>query len=182
MASGTSAGVVAKANWNNITGNVSSSPVALHDETGAANGATVTWTSDNTWAVPISSTTNGNIMMMTGYLDTGLENTSTVTVAGLPSSSTGYDIYVYTDGDNAGSTDTGTYQIIVNGSTVGSIKATDPGNSNFNGTFTQANNSNGNYVKFSAIQVTGFTINAIPTTAQDADLRDALNGMQIIPH
>jgi hypothetical protein len=174
-----SAGVVAKTNWNNASNNTGS--LALVDETGAANGATVSWTSDNTWAVPISGSTS-NIHMMTGYLDNGNQNTTTVTVAGLPSSSTGYDIYVYTDGDNETAKVTGTYQISGSGITTTSIQAIDPANVNFSGTFTQANNSNGNYVKFTAIQATGFTIKGIPTTASDNVLRAPINAIQIVPH
>src|SRR5437764_13431457 len=104
--------------------------------------------------------------MMRGYLDNGNQNTTTVTVAGLPSSATGYDVYVYTDGDNGSDGSfTGTYQISGSGITTTSIKATDPTNVNFNGTFTQANNSNGNYVKLISIQATGFIIKAIPTSS-----------------
>ena len=176
-----SAGVVAKSNWNNAANNVSSTPLALKDETGASTGATATWTSDNNWAVPISGTT-GNIHMMQGYLDNGNQNSTTVNVAGLPASATGYDVYVYTDGDNDTATVTGTYQISGAGITTASVKATDPGGVNFSGTFTQANNSNGNYVKFSSIQATAFTITAIPTTASDNVLRAPLNGIQIVPH
>ena len=181
MGSSDTAGVLAKANWNNAFNNVSSSPLALVDETGTANGATVTWTSDNTWAVPISGTT-ANIKMMRGYLDSGNQNNTTVTVSGLPSSSIGYDIYVYTDGDNGSASRTGTYQISGSGITITSVNATDPANANFNGTFMQASNNNGNYVKFSSIQATAFTITAIPGTASDGTLRAAVNGIQIIPH
>ena len=41
------------------------------------------------------------------------------------------------------------YQISGAGITTTTINLTDPGNTNFNATFTQANNSAGNYVKFS---------------------------------
>src|SRR6185503_9852657 len=61
------AGVVAKTNWNNAAGNVSSAALALNDEAGVRNGATVTWTSDNNWALPITDTA-GNARMMRGYL------------------------------------------------------------------------------------------------------------------
>ena len=49
-----SAGVMAKANWNNATGASRSTPLALVNETGAASGATVTWTSNNVWSTPIT--------------------------------------------------------------------------------------------------------------------------------
>src|ERR1700686_1738130 len=98
MASSESAGVVAKANWNEAAGANSSSPLSLLDETGAATGATVSWTSDNVWSTPIADVA-GNSRMMRGYLDTGDANPSTVNVSGLAAGT--YDIYVYTDGDNA---------------------------------------------------------------------------------
>src|SRR5262249_21342898 len=43
MGASESAGVVAKTNWNNATNNASATAVSLVDETGAANGSSVTW-------------------------------------------------------------------------------------------------------------------------------------------
>ena len=85
-----SAGVVARPNWNNATGATRSTPLALKDDAGAATGATVVWTSDNVWSTPIADQA-GNARLMKGYLDTGLGNASTVTVAGLPAAA--YDVY-----------------------------------------------------------------------------------------
>ncbi len=181
MGASESAGVAAKANWNNAANNVSGAPLALNDETGVSNGALVTWTSDNTWALPITDAA-GNVRMMRGYLDTGNQNPSSISVSGLPPSPAGYDVYVYTDGDNAGSTNTGTYSISGSGITSASVKATDPANVNFSGAFTQATGSNGNYVKFSAIPATAFTITATPGTASDNMRRAPVNGIQIVPH
>src|SRR6185312_8404831 len=109
-------------------------------------------------------------------------NPTVVNVAGLPASSTGYDIYVYTDGDNPSTTRTATYSISGAGITTTTITAIDPANVNFSGTFTQANNSNGNYVKFSSIQATGFTITARPVSSSaDTFLRAPINGIQVVP-
>src|SRR6185312_16651880 len=181
MGSSESAGVVAKTNWNNAAGNVSSTALALNDETGASNGATVTWSADNNWALPITDTA-GNVRMMRGYLDTGNQNPSTISIAGLPPCSTGYDVYGYTDGDNEGSTVTGAYAISGSGVTTTSVQATDPANVNFSGAFTQAINTNGNYVKFSSIQATAFTITATPISASINVLRAPVNAIQIVPH
>jgi hypothetical protein len=180
MGASESAGVVAKTNWNNAANNASAKALALVDETGAANGASVTWTADNNWSLPIPDSP-GNVRMMRGYLDTINQNPTTVNISGLPASSTGYDIYVYTDGDNPTATVTATYQLSGSGITTASVTATDAANTNFSGTFTQAGNSAGNYVKFGAIQATAFTITAIPTTASDGHLRAPLNGIQIVP-
>ena len=65
MGAAESAGVVAKANWNNATGASRSTPLALIDETGAATGATVTWSSNNLWNTPITDQA-GNRRMMKG--------------------------------------------------------------------------------------------------------------------
>ena len=60
-------------------------------------------------------------------------------------------MYVYADGDNGGATRTAAYAISGAGITTTTVNLTDAANTNFNATFTQANNSPGNYVKFSII-------------------------------
>ena len=181
MAATEVAGVVAKSNWNQATGASSSTALALVDETGSATSAKATWSSDNTWKLPITDAP-GNVRMMEGYLDNGFGDNSTVTVTGLSANSGGYNVYVYTDGDNSTSTRTGLYQISGTGITTTSISATDAANTNFSGTFTQATNSNGNYVVFTiGSTATGFTITAIPSTASSSTERAPLNGMQIVP-
>jgi hypothetical protein len=169
------AGVVPKANWNSATGATRSTPLALKDETGASSMSTVTWTADNTWATPIADDP-GNRRLMKGYLDNGLEGATSVTVAGLPGGT--YDVYVYVDGDGGGSR-TGSYRISGAGITTTTITLTDPGNTNFDATFTQANNTTGNYVKFS-IDATGFTLTATPGPASDGRSRAPVNGIQIV--
>ena len=99
-----------------------------------------------------------------------------VTVAGLPGGT--YDVYVYVDGDGGGSR-TGSYRISGAGITTTTVTLTDPGNTNFDATFTQANNSTGNYVKFS-IDATGFTLTATPGPASDGRSRAPVNAIQIV--
>ena len=178
MAASEVAGVVPKSNWNDASG-ANGSGLALVDETGAATGATVTWTASSVHSMAIADTA-GNFRMMNGYLDTVNQN-AIVTVAGLPTNSAGYDLYVYADGSNGTATRTGTYQISGAGITTTSINLTDAANTNFSGTFVQANNSNGNYVMFT-INATGFTLTAIPSTASDGVMRAPVNGIQIVPH
>jgi hypothetical protein len=178
MAATESAGVIAKTNWNSATGASRSTALALKDETGAATGVTVTWTSDNTWATPVTDQA-GSRRMMKGYLDQGSGNATTVTVAGLPAA--GYDIYLYVDGDNGVTARTSAYTISGTGITATTINLTDPANTNFNATFTPANNSNGNYVKFAGINVTsGFTLTATPGASTNGK-RAPVNGIQIVP-
>jgi hypothetical protein len=181
MASTESAGVVAETNWNQASGNISASSLALVDASGNGTGASITWTADNVWNTPIADTP-GNYRMMRGYLDTGFGNTTTAIVSGLPSAPNGYTVYIYADADNGSTTKTATYQIAGTGITTTSITLTDAANTNFSGTFTQANNGKGNYVVFTiASGVSGFTISAIPTSASDGNLRAPLNSIQIVP-
>jgi uncharacterized membrane protein len=175
------AGIVAQANWNNATGMTSAAPLVLVDQTGASSGATVTWSTNGIYELPITDTA-GNNRMMRGYLDT-VGSTTTVTVAGLPTNAAGYTVYVYADGDNVSATRTGAYQISGSGITTTSVNLTDAANVNFGGTFTQANNSSGNYVLFSiSAAATGFTITATPGTSTDTYSRAPLNAIQIVPN
>jgi hypothetical protein len=97
---------VAQANWNNLNTLSGSADSLVADAGGASQPitATVEWTSANTW----SSTGRGeennalegaNLTLMTGYLDTGADTTTTVTISGIPEDLTGaehgYDVYVY---------------------------------------------------------------------------------------
>jgi hypothetical protein len=90
---------------------------------------------------------------------------------------------VYVDGDNATASHTGVYQLSGSGITTTSVSLTDAPNTNFNGTFTQANNSSGNYVQFSNISITasGFTMTATPGATSNSNPRAPVNGIQIIP-
>ena len=65
MGAAESAGVLPKANWNNATGASRATALALVDETGAPSGATVTWSSNNTWQTPITDQA-GNRRLMRG--------------------------------------------------------------------------------------------------------------------
>jgi hypothetical protein len=180
MGSAEVAGVVAKSHWNNATGTSNgSTPLSLVDETGGATGATVTWSADNLHSLPIQDQP-GTVRMMAGYLDDHYGNPTTVTVSGLGSNANGYSVYVYADGDNGSATRSGTYQISGAGITTTSITLTDPANTNFSGTFAQANNTNGNYVVFT-IHATAFTLSVTPKAASDGTMRAPVNGIQIMP-
>ena len=175
------AGVIPKGNWNNLIGAVSNGPQPLADETGTVTTATALWTSENPWMMPIAGSP-ANFAMMQGYLDDLNGGTTTVTLAGLPSVPNGYQIYVYTDGDNAGSARSATYSVTGPGVTGASILVTDLGNTNFSGTFTLATaaQTNGNYVVFTA-PGPGFTITATPQMSVDGNLRAPVNGIEIMP-
>ena len=174
------AGVISKSNWNNANGASNASPLGLVDETGTATSATVTWTSDDVWQQPIADQP-GNVRMMKGYLDNGSQDTSTVTVSGLPADPNGYNVYVYAQGASSSSTNNAIYQISGTGITTTSSTLTY--NSNFTGTFIQSTASNpiGNYLVFTIPNVSGFTLSAIPSTASSGYERAPINGLQIVP-
>ena len=176
MAASESAGVLPQANWNTATGASRTAALPLLDETGAASGATVTWASAGTWAIPITDQA-GTRRLMKGYLDTTDTSVTTITVAGLPNAA--YDVYVYSDGDNDTSARTGAYRISGAGITATTINATDAASTNFNAAFTQAAGSSGNYVKFSVV-AGGFTLTATPV-GTSGTRRAPLNAVQIVP-
>jgi hypothetical protein len=175
-----SAGVIAKKNWNKALGFSSTGSLPLIDETGTTTSASVSWSSSNSWALPIASSV-GNSRMMAGYLDNGNGSPISVTVSGLPVNANGYDIYVYTDGDNAAMTRTATYDLTGAGFPSASIRATDSANTNFSGSFVQAAGSNGNYVIFTAVKAAAFTLTATPFSVAGTGLRSPINGLQIMP-
>jgi beta-lactam-binding protein with PASTA domain len=171
------AGVIAKPNWNNATGAVRSTALPLVDEQGSSTGATVTWTANNIWKTVIADQP-GNARMMKGYLDSTNGSTTTVTVAGLVDRA--YDVYVYADGDNRAFDRSAAYTISGAGMVPTTGTLTDAANTNFETTFTLADDSNGNYVKFT-ITGTGFTVSATPLAPLVGTRRAPLNGIQIVP-
>ncbi len=101
MTPATSAGVVAQTNWNNMADTpVQLSPVALGNDAGAASGAMITWSSNNTWGVSANSASQP---LMDGYLDSsGGSPIITATFDGIPFGE--YEVYVYVGSDGNGRT------------------------------------------------------------------------------
>jgi outer membrane protein assembly factor BamB len=174
MGGSESAGVVPKTNWNNAAG-ASGSGQVLKDETGTSTSARLTWAANHLTASGITDTA-GNFRMMKGSVNTSNTSTTTITVSGLTSHT--YDVYLYFNENTFGASRTSAYTISGTGITTTTIKGID--NAQFNGTFTQANNSVGNYVKFT-ITAAGFTVTAKPVSSTDSNLRAPVNGIQIIP-
>jgi beta-lactam-binding protein with PASTA domain len=179
--SGEIAGVVPQPNWNSADGAEADTPLALVDETGTSTGATVTWSAASLWLTQIQDAP-GNPGMMKGYLNTSTKpnnpSTTTVTVSGLARRT--YDVYVYTDGDNRADLRSASYSISGPDITTTTITVIDAPDTDFTGTFTAAEDSAGNYVKF-RIAATGFTISATPVSSVKDSLRAPLNGIQIVP-
>jgi hypothetical protein len=173
------AGLIARVNWNNASGASNQSGLLLFDETGTTTGASVTWTADSLWSLNIVDQP-GNNRLMKGYLDTGNLNPTNVSVTGLNSGT--YNLYVYVDGDNGSATHSASYQLSGPGLATTSVTLTDPPNTDFSGTFTQANNSAGNYVLFTGVSISsGFTVTATPGQSSNAYPRAPVNGIQIVP-
>jgi len=172
-----SAGVVAETNWNNVIG-TNGSNLALHYVTGAASGATLTWSANHNSAEAVTNALS-NYRMMNGYINTATNTTTTIAVAGLPADANGYKLYVYAEENTSGATRVAAYKISGAGITTTTISATDP--NTFAGTFTQASDSTGNYVVFTLGNVAGFTLTATPVSASDGILRAPVNGLQLIP-
>ena len=176
------AGVVPQANWNNAVG-TSGTAQPLSDATGAASGATVTW--NTRWLASVSGDSPGdaNAKLMKGYLDQGNNNTTTVSVNGIPYAE--YDVIIYFDGGgNAGNPSlerSGDYSV----NTVTQMDLRD--NVNWpiaagGGVFVQATSGMvGNFALFEGMSGSSM-IMAQPTSVPGGDttLRSPVNGIQII--
>ena len=186
---------VASSNWNNLdTGTGSGGSLEYADST-PVTGATVSWTTDlGAWHLydgtppPVG---NGDRMWQ-GYLDA--ENSSTVTVSGL-SFAGSYDVYVYFDGNNGGSSRSSNYAIgamfasgedsestsWASGQNVDKVYQLPVAGGTSGGTFPVAgpNGNEGNYVLLSGITGSSFTLAATPGATPDIN-RAPINGIQIV--
>jgi alpha-galactosidase len=183
MGSSEVAGVVSETNWNNASGAIVVKAMPLKDVTGGPSGATVEWLAKSTSINNNISDTAGSKRMMRTLLDISNANfdTATVMVNGLSANPNGWNVYVYFDGGNGTETREGSYVISGPGITTTTVFGIDAASTDFSGTFIQANNSAGNYVKFSIPNVPGFTVDATPYINGASTLRAPINGIQIIP-
>ena len=90
-------GLVLADNWNNLTGANSSESFSLNKSDGTSSGASVTWTSSNTWSW--GGSTND---WMKGYLDDGGSGVS-IEIADIPYENYNVIIYQATDQGAGGS-------------------------------------------------------------------------------
>lgn len=164
------AGVLGVSNWNNTSGQ-NGSAADLIDASGAATGASVEWTSNNTWASQGRGEDNNtapegnNRNLMTGYLDTNADDPNSVTVSGLPFEGE-YNVYVYTKGGVNGRG--GDYTI--GDKTVSHIDV-----SAFNGDFVFG--SEGDVLVFTGLSGESFTLTGQPTTGGPP--RAPINGIEV---
>jgi len=155
-------GVVDSGNWNNITGNASTTAIPLNDSNGAAGAATLTsFTATNTFS------TGSTNQLLNGYLDnTGAGQN--VVIAGIPY--TGYSVYAYFGSDGVGRTGsmtigTTTYDYSTQGNVTAYTQTTD----------TTGANPSANYAIFSNQTTSGFTI-----TQNRGSNNSGLMGLQIV--
>jgi autotransporter-associated beta strand protein len=182
MGSGESAGVVSQINWNNLTGATGSSSSLVNGSGSTVSGLSISYSSTNTWADGGVSNTAGNNRLMRGYLDQNTDSAVvSVSVSGLGFGSGIYDIYVYNAGD--GNNRTGNY-------TIGSQTYWANDNATFSGSFTQATGDTdpgsfsaatpGNYMVFSSVMGSGFTLEATGAYSNGDALRAPVNAIQIV--
>jgi hypothetical protein len=177
----TVAGLVPQNNFNNFTTASGSDVLNLSD--GSASGASINWNSNNTWATgALPGSPTGDQLLMNGYLDdspTG--NAIDVSISGLPTSIAGdgtapYNVILYIAGDTAGRGGGVTVSTASN-----TLTGTFTDSGSFNGTYVQATDgpgTQGNYVLFTGVTGTDFSINLTPSIGGTP--RIPLDGLQIV--
>jgi hypothetical protein len=172
LAPTTVAGLVPLSNWNTLTKNAGTAPLTLASNGGWSN-VKVSWFGEGSWRLGIPAST-GNHILMDGYLDDYYGGTISVSVSGLSEQpSLGYDVIVYTDGDNGGAQRKAVYTLL------GISQENNDNAVNFSGTFVES--PTGNYVRFRNVKATSFTLYATPSGTSDGVYRAPVNAIQIFP-
>jgi hypothetical protein len=163
--------VVRQMNWNPVTG-AAGAGVALEDSNGMPTPAVVTFFgSANTWSFNIPDMPGDN-RLMRGYIDTTATSPTVVVINNVPYAN--YDVYLYADGDNGGSTRQGVYYV---NSLLDNQICVDPAGQNFNGTYINGQN----YLVFPN-QTHHMCIILVQPDQSVGGFRAALNGIQIVNH
>ena len=177
LAANDSAGVIPQINWNNnlpsnvdgpSSGDTSNivSPLAgkLVDNTGTDSGATVTWTTPNTWGAS-SGSSSGDRKLQQNLLFTQAGD-AVVTFGNIPYSE--YDVYVYISGGfNGGG---GQTKNSINGGAV--LTSTAPVHSS---PWDEASDLSGNYLLYSGLTASSFFV-----TQHDTSGQSGMQGVQIV--
>ncbi len=189
---------VAQANWNNLSGATTPVdgegnpvPFGAKTDTAGSTSVTVTWDSNNTWSSTgggeeNNTFTEGNLTLLTGYLDTADATTTKVNIAGIPDALTagGYDVYVYALGGVAGRG--GGYRVVSPTGTVLKpyILAKAPANpSSYQEVVAGATHAAGTYMVFSGLKAGAITIEATSAAPQGtgSPARAPINAIQLVP-
>ena len=186
---------VAQANWNNLSGastpldgEGNPVPFGAKTDTAGSTSVTVTWESSNTWSSTGSGEENnafaeGNLTLMTGYLDAADTSTTKVNIAGIPDALTagGYDLYVYTLDGVAGAG--GRYRVVSPAGAVLKpyVLAKSPTNPSSHAAVVAGSTpATGTYLVFSGLKAGAITIEA---QAQGAGTPAGapINAIQLVP-
>jgi hypothetical protein len=173
------AGVVPTANWNVAVGDSGALGGLIQDTNGVgmATGASVAWSSNNTWNNAASGGSDtfpgaGDHTLMNGYLDGESNNVAaTATLSGL--TGTAYDVYVYSESVE-GSKQSGGF--FINGVHVPG-SGTFPG-SNIGPTYVQTvTGTAGNYLFLGDVAPVG---GVITITDDGTSFRIPMNGVELV--
>jgi hypothetical protein len=187
---------VAQANWNNLSTLTGSNNAIVADVDGTAQLTltTVAWSGNNTWASAGRGEENNGFAgpdraLMTGYLDTEADTTSTVTISGIPGSlaENRYDVYVYTLGGVAGRG--GSYRIVdpASGAVLkGYVKSQSPANPAAHVQVPTADPDawgEGTYVAFKSLTATSIRVEAttVDPWGFGSPNRAPINAIQLVP-
>ncbi|MGE3311030.1 MAG: sugar-binding protein [Limisphaerales bacterium] len=188
---------VAQGNWNNLADPtpLTGLPVLLRTDTGANTATTVYWEAANNWASTglgeeNNSFAEANLVLMTGYLDTGAPSTTTVTIENIPVelyAGNGYDVYVYALGGVPGRG--GGYRIVdLAGTVLKPYVLAKSGTSPT--TFVEVPQDlgsgvfgEGNYIVFKALKAPSIKVEATtePPQATGDTPRAPINAIQLVP-
>jgi hypothetical protein len=191
LAAGDLAGAVPQRNWNNLTTADGMDVGSLELDNGAASTATVTWSSNNTWASLRAGEMNNNFTgpdrnLMTGYLDSTdvAAGATTVTVNNIDAAvrTPSYDVLVYmANGSQAvrggGFTlASGGSSQLKYGSTGGpgpAMHIEDPG--------TDIDNTiHGSYLRFRGLTGSSFTLTADASLTTPGGFRATVAAVQVV--
>lgn len=170
---------VAQTNWNVLTGS-SFTNHALSDSTGASTTATLSGSANGGYfAGGSSAPPAGNAKLASGELYNGWPGSPTLTVANIPYAT--YDVYVYAAIDATGRAQT--VSLTPSGGSTSSYSFTTEGGgsawtvatSTWNGTGTQPSLPSANYVHFTGVSGSSFTL------SWGAPGNGGMNGIQIVP-
>lgn len=176
MDSTDTAGVVAQANWNNVTQAAANggSIADMTDDSGAPSGISVTWAGDTSWS-SANGTTNGDNKMMDGYLDdtTATPGGSTVDFTNITFPL--YDVFVYFGSDGNGRTGT-----VTDGTTTFSYTTNSALGGGFPDGYVQTTDTAGGNPLANYAVFTGLSGSALQITNNRGSNNTGIHGIQVV--
>ena len=204
------AGVFAASSWNNVTNATTLIVDPLLSDGSTGTGITLAFPTYGSFTFAGGGYSGGIPGTFSGTSGTGAgfnslyrsnidprggatANTAAVRIEGLsilPGFSSGYTLYVYTDGNNLTASRIGQYALYAGSASAPSATfyALDAANSSYTDyvlstATSQAEATIGaNYIAFSGLSADAVTISALGVFASDGQLRAPINGIQIVPN